>query len=81
LGVDATEKRAGLSDWIGLSADEDQDACRERQNARHDNRDGDCMEERNDADEDEINCQQEHAEIFCDVYHVCVSLGHDLDLS
>ncbi len=39
------------------------------------------MEERNDADEDEINCQQQHAEIFCDVYHVCVSLGDDLDLS
>jgi hypothetical protein len=75
------QKGAGLSDWSGLSANENQDACCERQNTRYDNRDGDCMEERNDADDDQIDCQQQHAEIFCDVYHVCVSLADDLDLS
>jgi hypothetical protein len=70
-----------LSGWSGLSADENQDACCERQNASYDNRDRDCMEERNDADDDQIDCQQQHAEILCDVYHVCVSLADDLDLS
>ena len=70
----------GLSD-CDLSADEDQDAGRERQNARHDNRDGDCMEEHRDADEDEINREQEQAKILLDVHVVRVLLRDDLDLS
>jgi hypothetical protein len=69
------KQRPGSSDWSGLSADEDQDAGRERQNARHDNRDSDCMEEQGDANENEIDREQKHAEIFRDVYHVSLSLN------
>ena len=33
--------------------------------------DGDCMEERSDANEDQINYEQKHTEVFC---HVSLSL-------
>src|ERR1700693_6320674 len=38
-------------------------------------------DDRQEANEDEINCQEQHTEIFRDVYHVCLSLGDDVDLS
>jgi len=39
------------------------------------------MEERRDADEDEINREQEQAKIFLDVHVVRVLLRDDVDLS
>jgi hypothetical protein len=80
--ISAANRRDGSSGWVratgavyGLSADEDQDAGRERQNAHHHNRDGDCMEEQGDANENEIDREQKHAEILRDVYHVGLSLN------
>ena len=72
--------RGRSSDWNDLSVDEDQDAGRECQDAHHDNRDSDCMEEHRDADEDEINREQEQAKIFLDVHVVRVLLRDDVDL-
>ena len=49
-----------------LSAYENQNAGRERQNPSHYYWDSNCVDERTDSDENQVDCQQEHSEIFCD---------------
>jgi len=51
-----------------LSADENENSGRERQNPRHYHGNSDCVDERTDPDEDQVDCQQEHSEIFGDVH-------------
>jgi hypothetical protein len=58
-----------------LSAYEDQNAGSERQNTHHNRGNHDCMDKQTQSSEDQINCQQEHSEIFRNVYHVSLSLG------
>ena len=57
-----------------LPADENKDAGRERQNSHYHPGDGDRGDERHDANEDEINCQQQHADVFSEV-HMSLSLN------
>jgi hypothetical protein len=54
------------SSSAALSAYENQNAGRECQKPSHYYRDSDCVDERTDSDEDQVDCQQEHSEIFCD---------------
>ena len=58
-----------------LSADENKDAGRERQNSHYHPGDGNRGDERHDANEDEINCQQQHADVFGEVHYVSLSWG------
>jgi hypothetical protein len=44
-----------------LSAYENQNAGRECQKPSHYYRDSDCVDERTDSDEDQVDCQQEHS--------------------
>jgi hypothetical protein len=53
--------------WIfgNLSADQNQNARRERQNSHYDRRNGN-VEQQSDSGENQIDRQQEHSKIFCD---------------
>jgi len=52
---------------VALSPDKDQDAGRERQNSHYDRRDGN-VKQKSDSGENQVDCQQEHSEIFGDVH-------------
>ncbi len=52
-----------------LPADENKDAGREGKNPHNDPRDGN-RDESHDANEDEINCQQQHTDVFGEVHGV-----------
>jgi hypothetical protein len=54
------------SSSAALSAYENQNAGRECQKPSHYYRNSDCVDERTDSDEDQVDCQQEHSKIFCD---------------
>jgi hypothetical protein len=58
-----------------LLADQNENSGRERQNTHHYGRDGGYVEERNDANQNQINREQEQTEIFLEVHDVCLSLG------
>ena len=53
-----------------LPADENKDAGREGKNPHYYPGDGNRGDERHDANEDEINCQQQHANVFGEVHGV-----------
>src|SRR5947199_1900231 len=46
---------------------QNQDARRERQNSHYDRRDGN-VKQKSDSGENQVNCPQEHSEIFGDVH-------------
>jgi len=52
---------------VALSPDKYQDAGRERQNSHYDRRDGN-VKQKSDSGENQVDCQQEHSEIFGDVH-------------
>src|SRR5437764_288985 len=64
-----------------LPADENKNTGRQRQNTHHYRWNYDTGHQRHDPDQNEIDCQQQHTEIFRDVYHVSLSLGKGIDLS
>ncbi len=66
---------------LGLLAEKNENSGRERQNSHDYCRNGDAWNERHEADDDQINRQEQHTEIFGDVYHVCLSLVTLVDLS
>ena len=53
-----------------LPADENKNASDERQNTCDHNRDCDCVKERNDADQNEIDREQQHSDVLSDVHAV-----------
>ncbi len=53
-----------------LPADENKDAGREGKNPHYYPGDGNRGDERHDANEDEINCQQQHTDVFGEVHGV-----------
>src|SRR5205823_10130750 len=60
--------------WISadLSAYENQNACRQRQNSGDDCRDGN-VNESHDPDENEVDGKEKHSEIFCDPHTIVLS--------
>ena len=63
-------RSVGGSERTQLPADENKDAGREGENPHYYRRDGNRGDERHDANEDEINCQQQHANVFGEVHGV-----------
>jgi hypothetical protein len=55
---------------LALSADENKDAGREGKNPHYHPGDADRGHERHNANEDEINCQQQHTDVFGKVHGI-----------
>ena len=64
---------AGVLD--DLLADENQDSGNEGQNPHYNCRDGN-VEEHGDSNKNEIDREQEHSEILCDIHGFFVSQGY-----